>query len=210
MGNLVEHHFIKVKNLNDFFIWFRTGFEHITDLSGFDHILYLFALCSIYTPKQWKGLLVLITAFTVGHSLTLALSVLGLIHFNVSLIEFLIPLTILFTCISNLYYRNDALTGNFRMNYLLTAGFGLIHGLGFSTLLRSLLGSAGKILSPLFAFNIGLEAGQLIIVAFIMVFSLALTGLLHLKRTNLNLIVSSIAGLIALIMAVERFVELMR
>lgn len=191
-------------------MWFSTGFEHIADFRGYDHILFLIALCGVYTVKQWKSLLVLITAFTVGHSLTLALSVSGVIRIDTELVEFLIPLTILATCVYNLYHRNRIITGGLKANYWMALFFGLVHGLGFSTLLRSLLGSSTNILSPLFAFNTGLETGQLIIVSLIIVFSVALTGIFRIRKQDLNFFLSSAVFGIAFIMAVERLTGLIK
>jgi hypothetical protein len=194
--------------LNSFSIWFSIGFTHIIDLEGADHILFILVLCGVYTIKQWKNLLVLITSFTIGHSLTLALSLIGIINIDADLIEFLISLTIIATCLYNLYYRNQLITGSFRVNYGIALFFGFIHGLGFSRLLRSLLGNSENILSPLFAFNIGLEAGQLIILIIIIVFSLVLTELFKVKQTKLNIFLSLTGLMIALILAITRFAEL--
>lgn len=191
-------------------MWFSTGFEHIADFRGYDHILFLIALCGVYTVKQWKSLLVLITAFTIGHCLTLALSVSGVIRIDTELVEFLIPLTILATCVYNLYHRNRIITGWLKANYWMALFFGLVHGLGFSTLLRSLLGSSTNILSPLFAFNTGLETGQLIIVSLIIVFSVALTGIFRIRKQDLNFFLSSAVFGIAFIMAVERLTGLIK
>ena len=195
--------------MNNFFLWFTTGLEHIAGSGGSDHILFLVALCAVYTPAQWKSLLVLVTAFTIGHSLTLALSVLRIIALSPGLVEFLIPLTIIFTCLHNLYYRNRIISGHFKVNYWMALGFGFIHGLGFSTMLRSLLGEGRRILSPLFAFNTGLEAGQLIIVGTILLFSLFLTEICRLQRKHFNVIVSSAVLIAALVMALQRFNELL-
>lgn len=196
--------------MNDFFIWFSTGFEHIADFRGYDHILFLITLCGVYTLKQWKSLLVLVTAFTIGHCLTLALSTFRILNVNTALVEFLISLTILASCIYNLYNRNRIITEHFKANYWMALFFGLIHGLGFSTLLRSLLGSSQNILSQLFAFNIGLEAGQLIIVSVIIVFSVALTSIFMLRKQDVNFFLSSAVFGIAFIMALERLMELIR
>ncbi|MCW3070391.1 MAG: HupE / UreJ protein [Bacteroidetes bacterium] len=181
---------------------------HIASFGGSDHILFLVALCAAYTVKQWKSLLVLITAFTIGHSFTLALSVLRILNINAAFVELLIPVTILLTCTWNIYSRNRPASGNFRLNYWMALFFGLVHGLGFSTLLRSLLGNSQSILSPLFAFNTGLEAGQLIIVSLIMVFSVALTGIFRIRKPNFDFFVSSAVFSIACMMIVERSMEL--
>ena len=93
----------KVQPLNDFYLWFSTGLEHIADWKGYDHILFVVALCGMYQWRDWKVLLVLVTAFTIGHSITLALSVFNIISIKSSIIEALIPLTILLTCGLNLY-----------------------------------------------------------------------------------------------------------
>ena len=151
--------------------------------------------------KEWKA--------KTGETLTLALSVLRIIALSRGLVEFLIPLTIIFTCLHNLYYRNRIISGHFKVNYWMALGFGFIHGLGFSTMLRSLLGEGRRILSPLFAFNTGLEAGQLIIVGTILLFSLFLTEICRLQRKHFNVIVSSAVLIAALVMALQRFNELL-
>lgn len=195
--------------MDNFFLWFKTGVGHITDLQGYDHILFLVALCAVYTLQRWKSILVLVTAFTIGHSLTLALSVLDILKINTKLVEFLIPLTILLTCLYNIYNRNTIISGNFKANYWMALFFGLIHGLGFSTLLKSLLGSGPGILSPLFAFNTGIEAGQLIIVGTVLLFSLFLTEICRIKRSDYNFFVSAAVFGIALMLAIQRFDELL-
>jgi hypothetical protein len=208
LGNLAGFHFINIRNLSSFSIWFLTGFTHIVDFEGVDHILFLLVLCGVYTVRQWKSLLVLITSFTVGHSFTLALSLVGIININADFIEFLIPLTIITTCFYNLYNRKKLISGSFKANYWIALFFGFIHGLGFSRLLRSLLGNSENILSPLFAFNIGLEAGQLIIISVIIVFSLVLTELFKVRQTRLNVFLSLTGLTIAGILAITRFIEL--
>jgi hypothetical protein len=145
-----------------------------------------------------------ITAFTIGHSLTLALSVLNILKINTSLVEFLIPLTIIITCIINLKNTNSDFE-NKRPTYWLACFFGLIHGLGFSTILKEMLGKDQSVLFPLFSFNIGLEVGQLFIVIAVMIFSLVLTSFLKIKQNNWNFFISSAVFGIAFIMAIERF-----
>lgn len=194
--------------MNQFSIWFATGLEHIADWEGYDHILFLIALCAAYSHKQWKNILVLVTAFTIGHSLTLALSVLNVVSIDQELVEFLIPVTIVLTCFYNIARRKDQLQSNFRPNYWIALLFGLIHGLGFSTILRSLLGQETFILSPLFAFNIGIETGQLLIVGIVVLFSVALTGFLKIKQSLFNLYVSGAVLIVGLLLVVERLLEL--
>lgn len=190
--------------MNDFTLWFTTGLEHIADWKGYDHILFLLALCGMYEWQRWKQLLVLVTAFTVGHSLTLALSVLDLISPHTAFIEFLIPVTILATCVYNLRHLEIQRTDTFRPNYVLPLFFGLIHGMGFSFLLKSLLGAEENVVWPLLAFNLGVEAGQLLIVVSVLLISLFLTAVFRIKRRNRNFFISSAVFGIASMMAIER------
>lgn len=144
------------------FLWLKTGFEHITDVYGYDHILFILVLCGIYALSDWKKVLILVTAFTVGHSISLFLSVLGIVSIAGEWVEFLIPISILLTAICNVLLPQEN-KSNMTLHYLLAVGFGLIHGLGFSNYLKALLGSEESILMPLISFNIGLELGQLLV-----------------------------------------------
>ncbi len=145
--------------------YLQLGFEHILDLQGYDHILFIITLCAIFSIVQWRQLLILITAFTIGHCLTLALSALKIVQINAELVEFLIPLTILMTAIYNIIINDHS---NMIIHYVMTSLFGLIHGLGFSNFFKALLGKEENILQPLLAFNIGVEIGQIIIVTITM------------------------------------------
>lgn len=191
--------------MSDFYLWFSTGLEHIADWKGYDHILFLLALCGVYSLREWRKLLVLVTAFTVGHSLTLALSVLDVIQVKTAWIEFLIPVTIVLTCIMNLAERGKSRQlPNARLRYLAALFFGLIHGMGFSFLLKSLLGAEENITIPLFAFNLGLEAGQLLIVAVVLLLSVFTTRLIHIQESDKNFFLSSAVFGIAFVMMLER------
>ena len=189
--------------MNDFWLWFTTGFHHILDWNGYDHICYVTCLTVLFPLNEWKKLLVLITAFTIGHSLTLALSVLHIISLPQKLIECLIPITILITCVYNIYSRNKKLK-SLTFNYSMALFFGFIHGMGFSYLLKSLLGREGPIVGPLFSFNIGLEAGQLIIVSCVLFISLILESLFRVAKKDYIFFVSSAVFGIALLLLIER------
>jgi hypothetical protein len=148
--------------------YLELGFDHILDLKGYDHILFVSVLTAIYTFKDWKKIVWLVTAFTVGHSITLALSSLNVISFNPDIIETLIPLTIIFTGLYQLYraFTPKLLQTGIYVSYALTSVFGLIHGLGFSNYFKVILGKENSVLVPLFSFNAGVELGQLIVVTF--------------------------------------------
>lgn len=195
--------------MDEFFIYLRLGFDHITDPRGYDHILFVVALCSIYTLRQWRRVLILVTAFTIGHSITLALATLQIIHYSTAFVELLIPITILITAVTNFFYvaptteRQVRTARNSPLRYGLALCFGLIHGMGFSNYLRSLLGAESSIAKPLLAFNLGLELGQLVIVSIILVLGYIIIDRMSARRHNWNLIVSGIvAGMaISLILA---------
>lgn len=188
--------------MSTFQLYFGLGKDHILDYAhGYDHILFVVALCAVYVVRDWKRVLVLITAFTVGHSVTLALATLELVAINSDLIEFLIPVTIFSTAITNLFRAEG--NGNIQLNYILALIFGLIHGLGFSNYLREILGKSENIVSPLLAFNLGLEFGQIIIVAIFMTVSFLFVDVANVSRRDWKLVVSSAMAGMALILIKE-------
>jgi hypothetical protein len=195
--------------MSEFFIYIQLGYQHITDFNGLDHFLFIIALCAIYSVVQWKEVLILITAFTLGHSLTLALSSLGFITVNSSLIEFLIPLTIIATCIINFFHRFRktlySQPKKFKiMRYSVASTFGLIHGLGFSNYLKSLLGKENDIIIPLFSFNVGLELGQILIVSIVLLLNFLMVSGLNIPRKTWNLILSGIVLGMSLMLIFEK------
>jgi len=196
--------------LSEFLVFLRLGFEHIADIRGYDHILFIVALCAGYEPRHWKKLLVLVTAFTVGHSITLALATLRIITINDSLVEFLIPLTIFTTAVMNILTSSPEEGGLVEgkgarvLEYFLALGFGLIHGMGFSNFLRALLGGEEGIVFPLFGFNVGLELGQICIVLAVLVLTFLVVRLARMRRHDWILVLSGATAGIALVLMVER------
>lgn len=190
--------------MSDFEIFLPLGFKHITDLKGYDHILFVVALCAVFRLKDWKKVAILITAFTIGHSITLALATLNIITYNTKLIESLIPITIFLTCVLNFFHKSaqrslDIEKPSF-FRYPMAMTFGLIHGMGFSNYLRSLLGKEESIWQPLLAFNVGLEIGQVVIVAISLIISSLLLDIFRVKKHDWNLILSGIVAGIALML----------
>lgn len=189
--------------MQNFNIYFGLGCQHILDWQGYDHILFIVALCGIYQLADWRKILVLVTAFTIGHTVTLALSVFDKIIINSNWIEFLIPVTIVITSLTNILRKqnpNQSLFG-----YTFPLFFGLIHGMGFSNYLKSLLGQSENIVLQLFAFNLGLEFGQIVIVLTVLLTSYFFVNKLKVKPREWNLFLSSAIFGISLIMAIERF-----
>jgi hypothetical protein len=222
--------------ISEFLVYLRLGFEHIADPRGYDHILFIVALTAMYVPRAWRQVVALVTAFTVGHSITLALATLGFVRIPTDLIEFLIPLTILLTAVSNRVElrreqhgrraesrdpeeargkpseardeaKGEPEPGPRRgqgVRYTLALGFGLIHGLGFSNFLRAVLGGESSIVWPLFAFNVGLEIGQVLIVAIVLAATAVATGLLRIPQRGWIVALSGTAGTMAVYLLWQR------
>jgi len=192
--------------MNDLFIFAHLGFRHIIDINGSDHMLFILALVIRYIGPDWKKILILVSAFTIGHSITLALSTLDWIYFRMQIIELLIPITILLTAFSNLFVKDFSFSSKNYIIYYLALFFGFIHGLGFSNYLKSLLGKEESILLPLFSFNLGLELGQLLIVGCILVFSFLFLNKLKIDRKSYIRIGSLITIGLSLIMVLDRII----
>ncbi len=191
-------------------MYLNLGFRHIMDWQAWDHILFVLVLTIRYQWTDWKKLLVLISAFTIGHSITLALSTLNWINFPTALIELLIPVTIVFTAASNYWVKTFDFRSKYPLIYFLALFFGLIHGLGFSTFLKSMLGKEDSILAPLFTFNIGLELGQLLVVSIILIISFIFVSVLKVNRLRYVQIGSGIAMAFAFSMVFDRIVPLLK
>lgn len=189
--------------MSEFFIYLKIGFRHIVDLGGYDHMLFVATLCLAQTAAEWKRLLILVTAFTLGHCVTLALSTLGVVLVPSAWIEFLIPVTIIVSAMLNL----TALNKNSKWHYALVLFFGLVHGLGFSNYLKGLIGGQ-NIVSQLFAFNVGLEIGQLFIIAIIMAFLGVLTRTFRLDLQKVRFIFCWVIIGLAVNIAFEKFLVL--
>lgn len=189
-----------------FKIYFGIGIGHILNPEALDHILFIAALCLRYLMKDWKKVIVLVTAFTIGHSITLALSALGLVHIVTRWIEFLVPLTIVATALNNLVQRVDRVEHPSRLPliYFFALFFGLIHGLAFANTLISLAEKDDLVLS-LLAFNLGIEAAQLVVVAAILLISFIFVQLIKLRRIWWVRGVSALVLLASLKMAVDRW-----
>lgn len=185
-------------------VYFQIGLKHIADLAAYDHILFIIALCAVYRLREWRQILILVTAFTVGHSITLAMAALDVIRVNTAVVEFLIPLTIFATAIYNVaWYKYDHSGRLVNFKYFIALFFGLIHGMGFSNFFKGLLGREADIVLPLFAFNVGIEAGQLIIVGFILAASGVALEVFNARQREWNLFVSGGAAGIAATLMLE-------
>ncbi|MFT4204356.1 MAG: HupE/UreJ family protein [Chitinophagaceae bacterium] len=189
--------------MDDFWLFFTTGIGHIADWKGIDHILFITAMCLRYVWKDWKKILLLVTAFTIGHSLTLGLSVFNIISIPTVWTEFLIAVTILVTALSDLRKERPS-RRRYPLIYYFALVFGFIHGMGFSTLLKSMLGRDRQIVGQLLAFNLGLEVGQLLIVGCLLTL-LTLLATVGIDRLHSRIFVSGAIAALALEMCIDRW-----
>ena len=190
--------------MDDFFIFFQMGWDHIMSWEALDHLLFIAALTALYSFKQWKQLLILITAFTLGHTLTLALSMFKVVSLNNKWIEFLIPVTILITSIFN-WIQKGKLPKKMELNYLITLFFGLIHGLGFASTIKQLLIDTQTIVIPLFSFNFGIEAAQVVIVLLLLYLSKIMVDIIGLSQKYWTISISLVTFIFSIYFCIERW-----
>ena len=191
--------------MSDVELFFSLGWHHIISINALDHILFVTALAAIYIFKDWRKVLVLVTAFTIGHSLTLALSVYDVIRVNDKLVELLIPVTILITGIFNLFQK-DFTPKSLQLNYFFALFFGLIHGMGFANSIRFMLAEDQNIGLPLLNFNVGLEVGQIVIVFIILLLSYLFISVFKAPRRIWVYLLSTVAIIFSLRMIIERWI----
>ncbi|WP_298995067.1 HupE/UreJ family protein [Flagellimonas sp. S174] len=186
--------------MHPFEFYLKLGFEHIADLAGYDHILFLVVLCAVYRIEQWRKILILVTAFTIGHSVTLVLVSLDIFSIPSKFIKFLIPLTIFLTALHNVLGGNQMEKSlKMKRNYAMALFFGLIHGMDFSNYFKALIMDPSDIVIPLLGFNIGIELGQLLIVFFIVGIAFLFLNILRVKHREWNLFISGAAAGLSLI-----------
>lgn len=189
--------------MQDFGFYFEIGWEHIISQNALDHQLFIAAIAAIYLLKDWKQVLILVTAFTIGHSVTLALSVFDVIRFSSSWVEFLIPCTIIITAVSNLFQKKFT-AKSIRINYFLALAFGLIHGMGFANSIRFMLASDQSVGWGLFGFNVGLEVGQIVVVVVLLLLAYLIINIFRANRREWVIFLSAAVFSLALKMALER------
>lgn len=189
--------------MQDFLFYLKLGWEHIISLDALDHQLFVLALIAVYSYKDLKKILILVTAFTVGHSITLALSILDIVRVPSNWVEFLIPLTIVLTALGNIVMKNKKQALD-KTNYYLALIFGLIHGMGFANTARVMIAKSQSIAVPLLGFNIGLEVGQIVIVFAILILLFIALTLFKINKKDWILFVSSGVFALALKMTLER------
>lgn len=187
--------------MSAFNTYLRLGYEHIVNTAALDHILFVIVLMAVYQPKSWLKVIAAVTFFTVGHSITLTLAALKLVHFDHNLIEFLIPLTILFTALFNLTKAGQDQTS--KAKYWIAGIFGLIHGLGFANYYGMLTMGESSYWSALLPFNLGVELGQLLIVFLFLILGIICLQILNMKHQSWNTFFSGAGFGLSFIMVIE-------
>ena len=190
--------------MNDFSFYFSLGWEHIIAWEAFDHLLFIAALAAIYMLRDWRQVLILVTAFTIGHTITLVLSTKELIEVSDSLVEFLIPCTIAITAFFNLFQRSFSPKA-IRINYFLALFFGLIHGLAFANVLRMILAKEQSFALSMFSFSVGLETGQILVVLLVLLLCQLMVGILKVERRHWVIFLSAAVFALSLEMAAQRW-----
>ncbi|MFD1315063.1 HupE/UreJ family protein [Namhaeicola litoreus] len=191
--------------MNDFSFFVQRGLFHVLDKNAYDHILFLIALVVIYQFKDWKKILAMITAFTIGHTLTLALSVFQIFRLKSEWIEFLIPLTIFVTGMVNiLFIKRNLKSKGLSINVFFAFFFGLVHGMGFSGYFEMIVGKAENKLLPLIEFALGIELAQMIIVFIVLLFGIIIQNIFKVSKRDWILVISSIVAGMTIPMLIER------
>jgi hypothetical protein len=192
-----------------FGIFLKLGIHHILNIGAYDHILFITLLTIGYKPRQWKIVLALVTAFTLGHTVSLAISTLGYFHMDKNLIEWLIVITIFITGVEALLMgevtETRAFTMKYWFKYALTLIFGLIHGLGFASTLVSLMGKETQLAIPLVSFNLGVELGQWVVILVIMIISFVFMHFFRLRAGILNRAIPLAGIAISIVLLIIRF-----
>ena len=191
--------------MNEFWIYFQLGLKHVLDINGYDHVLFIVALATPFLFNDWKKVLLLVSLFTVGHSISLFLSVFEFMTFDVNLIEFLIPVTILITAIHNFFKVKKSKTNNHFIEIILSLFFGLIHGFGFSNYFKIILpGNINAKLFPLVEFAIGIEVAQVILVLFVLILASMFQQFFKVSRRDWIIVLSSIIIVVIIPIFLER------
>lgn len=191
--------------MSEFWIYFQIGLKHVLDIHAYDHVLFLIALTIPYAFKDWKRILLLVSVFTIGHTLALLLSVFGIIAIKVNIVEFLIPVTILITAFFHLFTAGKASKNeSINLIFFVTLFFGIIHGLGFSNYFKTILGgTATSKLLPLCEFALGIETAQLIVVFVVLIISYIVQTIFRFSKRDWALVMSAFIIGVVIPMIVE-------
>ena len=179
--------------MQEFWLYFEMGLRHVLDINAYDHVLFLIGLTVPYSFNEWKKLFILITLFTIGHTVALVLSVFNILYIRENIVEFVIPITILIVALYNLFTagKNNK-TESISIIAIITLFFGIIHGLGFSNYFKTILpGNATDKLLPLSEFALGIEAAQIIVVFIVLILSYIVQTVFRFTKRDWTLVMSA-------------------
>lgn len=191
--------------MSEFWIYFQIGLKHILDINSYDHVLFLIALAVPFSFKDWKRIILLVSLFTIGHTMALILSVFGIIAIKVSVVELLIPITILITALFNLFTAGKSnKKESINLVFFIVLFFGIVHGLGFSNYFKSILGgTATSKLLPLGEFALGIEAAQIVVVFIVLIVSYIVQTIFRFSKRDWTLVMSAFIIGVVLPMIIE-------
>ncbi|TDE31827.1 HupE/UreJ family protein [Flavobacterium ranwuense] len=191
--------------MSEFWIYFQIGLKHVLDIHAYDHVLFLIALAIPFSFKDWKRIVLLVTLFTIGHTMALLLSVFGIIAIKVNVVELLIPITILITALFNLFTAGkSSKQESINLVFFITLFFGIIHGLGFSNYFKSILGGdATAQVLPLLEFALGIEAAQIVVVFVVLILSYIVQTVFRFSKRDWTLVMSAFIIGVVIPMIVE-------
>ncbi len=197
--------------MSEFWIYFQIGLKHVLDIHAYDHVLFLIALTIPYSFKDWKRVALLVTLFTIGHTMALMLSVFEIVSIKVNVVEFMIPVTILITALFNLFTAGkSSKKESINLVFFTTLFFGIIHGLGFSNYFKSILGgdATSKVI-PLAEFALGIEAAQIVVVFILLIISYLVQTVFRFSKRDWTLVMSAfvIGIVIPLLVASELWIR---
>ncbi|PVW17416.1 HupE/UreJ family protein [Marixanthomonas spongiae] len=191
--------------MTDFWLYFKLGLEHVLDWQAYDHVLFIIVLCAAYNFNAWRKLLILVTLFTVGHTVSLLLANYGVVSVSSSWIEFLIPITILVTALFNLFTAGkEKRAEKLGLFYITTLFFGLIHGFGFAGYFKMI--SSDNDVLHLLEFALGIEAAQLIVVVLVLILAFIVQTIFRFNKRDWVLVISSIVIGLVIPMLVENWI----
>ena len=188
----------------DFKYYFTLGWDHIISMEALDHLYFIAVLSIVYQFRHWKQVLVLITAFTIGHAITLFLSGMDVVRLDNSWVEFAIPCTIVFSSIMN-FRKTGSMHQTDKLQYAMALFFGLVHGLGYANAIRFMISKNQDMIWSLLGFNLGLEIGQIFVVLLVLMLSfiVGMTKLFTAREWVLGF--SSLVLVLAIKLTIERY-----
>lgn len=191
--------------MSEFWIYFQIGLKHILNIYAYDHVLFLIALAIPFSFRDWMRIVLLVTLFTIGHTVALLLSIFGIIAIKVNVVELLIPITILITALFNLFTAGkSSKKESINLIFFVTLFFGIIHGLGFSNYFKSILGgSATSKLLSLGEFALGIEAAQIVVVFVVLILSYIVQTIFRFSKRDWTLVMSAFIIGVVLPMIIE-------